>query len=88
MWGVPRMWVGDPRMHGKEIPECGMGDDPECVWRGTQKIVSGTLECVGADPECIGGSPWNVGGKTLEGWSDTLRVDFNTGSRIGFWYHF
>ena len=49
---------------------------------GDPKIVSWTLECV------VGGSPWNVGGKTLEGWSDTLRVDFNTGSRIGFWYHF
>mgnify|MGYP003331470790 CR=1 FL=1 len=76
------MRVGDPRMHGKEILECG----GMCM-EGDPKIVSGTLECVGADPECIGGSPWNVGGKTLEGWSDTLRVDFNTGSQVVLWYH-
>ena len=43
--GVPRMWVGDPRMHGREILECGMGDDPECVWRGTKNCVRDLRMC-------------------------------------------
>ena len=48
--GVPRMWVGDPRMHGREILECGMGDDPGMCMEGDPKVVFRTLECVGADP--------------------------------------